>query len=236
MKRLGIVVAIAAEGRSLTKQTITQGQFVHLPEGPLVQFSGMGSKSARLAAGRLLQNDAEALVSWGSAGGLIPELLPGTLILPQKVLAANGAVYSADREWHERLCKRLEAHIDFHKGTLVESLAVLTSSTEKTALFKRTGAVAVDMESAAVAAVAHGSGVPFVAIRAIVDPAGTIIPKSVLSAIDEFGQLRFFRFLKELLRRPMDLFALIRLGHNFRVADLSLASVACLTGSNLLAP
>ncbi|HSB07130.1 MAG TPA: purine phosphorylase [Thermodesulfobacteriota bacterium] len=236
MKRLGIIVAMTAEARSLTKQTVTQGQLIHLPEGPLVQLSGTGSKSARLAGGKLLQNDAEALVSWGSAGGLIPELPPGTLILPQKILAANGGVYSADREWHERLCKRLKAHIYFHRGPLVESPEVLTSSAEKTALFKRTGAVAVDMESAAVAAVAHDSGVPFVAIRAIVDPAGMIIPRSVLSAIDEFGQLRFFRFLKELLRRPMDLFTLIRLGHNFRVAHLSLASAACLAGSNLLVP
>ena len=227
---------MTAEARSLTNQVIAHSQFLHLAEGVLVQLSGMGSNRARLAAGKLLENGAKALASWGSAGGLIPGVLPGTLILPQEVLAANGSVYSADGEWYERLCKRLTAHVNFRRGSLAESPAILTSSSGKTALFKRTGAVAVDMESAAVAAVAHHGGVPFVAIRAVADPADTIIPKSILSAIDEFGQLRPFRLLRGLLRHPMDLLTVVRLGHDFRVAQVSLASVVDLTGKNLLVP
>ena len=46
------------------------------------------------------------------------------------------------------------------------------------------------MESAAVIAVAHQAGIPFVAIRAIADRADVMVPQSVLTSLDPFGRLR----------------------------------------------
>ena len=227
---------MTAEGRSLTDQLIGHGQSPYLSEGPWVKCSGVGPTKARLAAWDLVKAGAKALVSWGSAAGLISELLPGTLILPKEVLATNGSVYCSDPHWHKGLCKRLEANLPLHTGPLAESPAILTSSSEKTALFEKTGAVAVDMESAAVAAVAYEAGMPFVAIRAIADPVEMTIPPSILSGVDDFGRLRPFHLVKALSKRPWDLFALVRLHRGFRAAHGSLAMVARLTGSNLLAP
>lgn len=227
---------MTAEGRSLTGQIIGHGQSPHLSEGPWLKCSGVGSTRARLAAWDLVKTGAKALVSWGSAAGLIPGLLPGTLILPKNVLATNASVYCSDPQWHQGLFKRLEAHVGLHIGLLVESPTLLTSLSEKTALFEKTGAVAVDMESAAVAAVAYEAGVPFVAIRAIADPVERTAPQSVLSAVDDSGRLRPFNLLKALAKRPTDLFAWVRLGRDFRAAHASLAMVVRLTGINLLAP
>ncbi len=225
---------MSAEARSLTRQAIAYGQSFQLPEGPLIQVSGVGSNKARRAALNLLEKGARALASWGSAGGLTVTLSPGALILPQRVLAANGAVYPADPEWHERLRKHLSVYIDLHIGPLAESPAILKRSSEKMALFDRTGSIAVDMESAAIAAVAHEANVPFVAIRVIADPSDMTIPESVLSAVDDFGRLRPLRLLREVARRPINGFALIRLTRVFQAAHASLAAVARLTGNRLL--
>jgi hypothetical protein len=60
------------------------------------------------------------------------------------------------------------------EGELIASASVLTGH-EKRAL-AASGAIAVDMESYAVAQAAAQAGVPWLALRAIVDPAGTSLP------------------------------------------------------------
>jgi hypothetical protein len=90
------------------------------------------------------------------------------------------------------------------------------------------------MESGAVASAAQEAGISFMAIRAISDPFDAMISASILNAIDEFGELDMLRFTKGLLRHPFELLSLIRLGRHFRAAKITLAKVACLTGTNLL--
>jgi adenosylhomocysteine nucleosidase len=119
---------------------------------------------------------------------------------------------------------------------LAESGTVLRSSEEKRALVERTGAIAVDMESGAVARAAQGAHAPFMAIRAIADSADMAIPQSSVEAVDEFGELNLLRFLKELIRQPLELFAMIRLGWNFHTAQVTLGKVARLAGTDLFLP
>ncbi len=232
--RPGIVVATAAEACTLVKGSFRAGILIHLPEDSLVSVSGMGAKRARLAAQTLLENGATALVSWGVAGGLLPGLSPGRLILPESIVASDQSVYSVDPIWHERLWKRLKLRFDLHRGTLAESKGVLASCAEKAVLFHRTGAVAVDMESASVALVAQKAGIPLMVIRAIADTAETAIPRSVLDSIDECGRVRLSRIFPCLVKRPGELLALVRLGRNFQVARATLSEVVRLAGSHLL--
>jgi adenosylhomocysteine nucleosidase len=236
LRHLGIVVAMMAEARSLVRKPIITGDLIHLPEGILVQISGIGPRRAGGAAKNLLEHGATALLSWGSAGGLIPTLSPGSLVLPGKVIGADQSSYSTDPTWHGHLFNRLKGYVDLYQGPLAESVVVLKSSAEKRVLFERTGAMAVDMESGAVAKVAQDAHVPFMAIRAIADSADMAVPQNSLGAIDEFGELNLHRLLKELIRHPFELFAMIRLGWNFRAAQVTLAKVATLAGSHLLIP
>ena len=234
MTSLGIITALNAEARSLTKEPIGKRELVQLPGGVLVQVSGVGAKWASLGAKTLLEKGAKALLSWGSAGGLISKLSPGSLILPKTIFGADEALYHTDAAWHKRLWSRLKGCIDLHEEPLAEATAVLTHFTEKAALFQRTGAIAVDMESAAVAAVAKEAGVPFMAVRAIADSVDMTIPQCALS--NEFGRLNVSSLLKGLAKQPFDLFTLFRLGRSFLAAQKTLARVARLAGSNLLAP
>jgi len=211
-----------AEARTLTRRLIPFGGEVCLREGVFLYLGGVGPTRSRLAAEALLGRGADALLSWGSAGGLVSNLPPGSLVLPKTVIAADQTAYPVDMKWHA--------------DPMAESPAVLARPAEKKALFRRSGAIAVDMESAAVAAVAQKAKIPFMIIRAIADTVDRTVPQSILAAVDGFGRLRFFELLKGIVKRPTELLALVQLARDFRAACASLAAVARLTGGNFLAP
>jgi adenosylhomocysteine nucleosidase len=107
LSALGIVVAVTAEARSLVKQSVANGELICLPDGAMLTVSGMGPKRATMASRALLEKGATALLSWGSAGGLSPNLFPGSLILPKTVIASNRSLYQVDASWHRSLCNQL---------------------------------------------------------------------------------------------------------------------------------
>ena len=231
---LGVEVALKAEAKCLARgQRITE-DFIYLPGGILVRLSGIGSGRARLAARALLGKGVSALLSWGCAGGLHPRVSPGDLILPKTVIAADQSLFYTDADWHRCLYACLKGHVDLHTDPLIESPSVLTDFDDKLAFSRRYGAVAVDMESAAVARVACQAGVPFMAIRAVADPSDMSIPLSGLLAVDEHGQVCLLRLLRRLLRHPADLFPLIHLGMYFHSARVTLKKVARLAGKDLV--
>jgi adenosylhomocysteine nucleosidase len=229
-------VAVPAEARSLAKQPIATGELIHLSEGAVLKVSGMGPRQAALASRALLEKGATALLSWGSAGGLAPELFPGNLILPKTVIASDQSLYHVEVSWHQRLCNRLRGRVEFHTEPLVESTAVVCTPAEKAVLFHRTGAIGVDMESASVAAVAQEAQVPFMVVRAIADSINTTIPESALNAADEFGRSSFLKLIQGLAKHPGEIFDLVHIARHYRAAQRTLAMVARLTGYNPLVP
>jgi adenosylhomocysteine nucleosidase len=227
-------VAVTAEARSLLKRSIANGELIYLPDRVMLAVSGMGPRRAGVASRTLLEKGATALLSWGSAGALTSKLSPGSLILPNTVIASDQALYHVDAAWHNRLCSRLEGHVDFHTEPMVESTMVVCTPAEKAILFRETGAIGVDMESAAVATVAQEEGIPFMVVRAVADAMDITIPKSTLNAFDEFGQLNLLKLIQGFVQHPTELFALVRIARNHRAAQRTLAAVARLTGNNLL--
>lgn len=230
MSGLGIVVAMASEARTLTKAPWSPGELLRFPGGGILNISGIGARRAGAAARVLLSAGVKGLVSWGTAGGLIPELTPGNLILPRVILRSDQTCHEVDPAWRRRLCEQLEGRLSFHEGPVGESPKVLVTPQDKQAFSSRTGAVAVDMESGAVAAVASGAKVPFIAIRAVSDPLDTVLPFTALKAFDRFGRLDALKFVRELARTPQDIPRWWRFMRQFRSAKETLASVAHLTG------
>ena len=174
MNPAGVVAALAAEARVLgPAQPRGQGLAV-LADGNLLAVSGMGSRAARSAAERLIDAGATSLVSWGLAGGLDPELEAGAVCLPREVIAADGS-----RSAHRAILAGVPvmllslpvAPASPHDALLTAEHALETTA-DKGAARRATGACAVDMESSAVAQVADAHGVPFIAVRVIVDTAG----------------------------------------------------------------
>jgi adenosylhomocysteine nucleosidase len=98
------------------------------------------------------------------------------------------------------------------------------------------GAMAADMESAAVAASARCAGVPWLAVRAVADAADVTLPSAIVHAMDGQGRVRVTRLAAALLRRPRDVAAIPPLAHGFYAALGTLRAVAHRAGPALLAP
>jgi adenosylhomocysteine nucleosidase len=222
---VGVVCALAAEARQLGPATRRQALLSSLGDGTLLAVSGMGDAAASRGARALIDAGASALVSFGVAGGLDPALAAGTLLLPSEVAAVDGTAIATARRWREQLGAALAAHGPVACGRLLTSARAIGSVADKAALFRSTGAAAVDMESLSVAQAAATRRLPFIAVRAIVDTAADVLPRAVTAAADSAGRLRLWRLLGALALAPADLLTLIRLARCFRAASRSLAAV-----------
>ena len=228
----GVVAALGAEARTLGATAARGDGLAATRDGILVAVSGIGGAAATLAAHRLADAGAGTLVSWGLAGGLDPELAAGTICLPEFVVDGAGDGLPTDHHWRELVAAGLAARRKVVHGTLFSSEQTLNDAGAKTAAFQRTGACVVDMESHAIAAVAALRGLPFIAIRVVVDTAADSLPGSVLAA-SSAGRVRPWRLLEGLARSPRDLLPLLRLALRYRAARQALVAVAA---SGALAP
>ncbi|MGH8489909.1 MAG: purine phosphorylase [Gammaproteobacteria bacterium] len=230
---LGIVTALAAEARCIAKSLGPIPGLTRLGD-TLLYVSGIGQARARQAGETLVAQGARALLSWGTAGALASVLRPGDVIVADTILMSD-TPFPVDAAWRARLAARLEQHLRVHTGAILHTADVIPTPYEKRMLFERTGALAVDMESAAVAQVARSAKIPFAVLRAIVDPQMMAIPAAALAAIDELGHPRIARLLFALARNPRDLVGLLRLSACFRAALASLKRAAEIAGTDLCA-
>ena len=224
MNEVGVVAALAAEARSLGFSKPQPDGTVRLGDGTLVMVSGMGMAGAQAAAHSLLEAGARALMSFGLAGGLDPGLRAGSIILPTEVVAADGERFVTSIHWRESLGAALATQCRLTSGRLLTSARPIDTVAAKAAAFTRTGAVAVDMESAAVGRAAAEREVPFVAVRAIVDTALDELPPAVIAA-SVAGKVRLLRLVRGLAMAPGELPAVLRLVQRYRAALRSLSSV-----------
>ena len=222
--RVGIVTALAAEARRLGSITARPDGLSTLPNGNFVCVAGLGVAAAR-GAETLVRAGAKSLLSFGLAGGLDPTLRAGTVFVPGQVIGGGG-VFGCARESRERLSRALAPLAPLVGGKLLTSARPVESPAAKAALFNSTGAAAVDMESVSIARVARDSGLPFVAVRVIVDTAKDRVPASAWRVAGGDGQLRPWPIVFAVMRRPHDLGALIRLALRYRVAIRALDAVA----------
>jgi adenosylhomocysteine nucleosidase len=221
----GVVAALDLEARSFRPRTRRRDGLLEVGDGTLVAVSGMGRAAAVDAAGALVDAGATALVSWGLAGGLDPELRAGTICLPSMVVSRDGARFTTDLHWREILTAAISRRLIVVSGKLLTSAVAIQDVAAKAAAFGETGAVAVDMESTGVAEVAALNKLPFVAVRAIVDTAGDTLPRAVMAAGTE-GPVRLARLILGIASSPRELAPLLRLANRYRAATRALGAVA----------
>jgi adenosylhomocysteine nucleosidase len=225
LNAVGVVAALAAEARALGPAVKQIGNVGRLSDGTLLAVSGMGCTAAGVAAARLIEAGASALMSFGLAGGLDPELAAGSVVFPSEVISRDGARFPTSVQWRERLTAAMPTQRPVAGGKLLTSVQAIDTVADKAVAFRETGAVAVDMESLAVAQVAAAHRLPFLVARVIVDTAADVLPRAVVAA-SLGGQVRIWRLIGGLALAPGELAALIRLASRYRVATRSLAAVA----------
>jgi adenosylhomocysteine nucleosidase len=230
----GVVAALVAEARTLGSRARQGAGPAAVGDGTLVMVSGMGLAAAAAAAQSLLDAGATALVSWGLAGGLDPALPAGTICLPTLVISETGASFGTAHHWREAVAAAIASRRRVADGKLLSNPRAIVDVAGKAAAFRHTGAVAVDMESSAVAEVAAQHRVPFLAVRVIVDAAGDAVPGAARAlTAGGSGQVNIAHLLRGLAGTPGDIVPLLRLARRYRLATRALASVA---RSGVLAP
>lgn len=227
MAKIGIICGLPVEARCLVKQSLPIGRTLHLNAGFLVHTAGMGPERAKIAAGNLIKEGVKGLISWGTAGGLSPNVFPGDLLLPQLVINLEKEAYCIDENW------RIKFHDHFnnlvvHSGTLLQVNQIITSTEHKRLLFETSQALAVDMESAAIAAVAQDKKIPFLAIRTIVDDANFHFPQWLHHSLNAHGRLQLGALGHKLVLQPSRVKDLVRLAQSFANAKATLNKVATL--------
>ena len=165
-------------------------------------------RRAAEVARAMVAEGAGALMSFGIAGGLDPSLGPGLIVIADKVVDLEGRSFPCHGPWVDALL-RLDGGFD--SGAILGSDQPILTPQHKQHLFRRSQALAVDMESHAVAEVALDAGLPFLAIRAIGDPAARAVPAAALAGLGPEGNTRAMPVIWNLMKRPADIVSIWRL-------------------------
>lgn len=227
--RLGVVTGLQFEAEIVRRRAQeTAANNAAGQDSLAVVCKGPGQTRAGEAASALLADGATALLSFGVAGGCDPALPPGTAIVATGVrdLGIGGEVLYTNREWQRRMKSMLLGNVLLETAQIASANAPLTRSRDKRALFEDVGAAAVDMESAAVARAAVGASVPFMALRVVIDPVDLSVPPAAVSGMRPDGSTAAAAVTGSVLRRPGDLWALIRLAKCDRAARKALSGAA----------
>ncbi|HTI70874.1 MAG TPA: hypothetical protein VMF06_12975 [Candidatus Limnocylindria bacterium] len=173
--------------------------------------TGMGPVHARKTAERILEA-GENQVVWtcGYAGGLNPELGVGAV------------VYSADAGFPFQ--GGLAAGLA-RQARLVTIDTVAVSRSDKAALRSRSGADAVDMESAIIREIAALRGIPSATVRTVSDTADQDLPLDFNALSTSAGGIHPFKLALALIGAPQKIPRLIRFGGETARAAEALAEV-----------
>lgn len=245
---IGVVAALPAEARVLTRAADKMMQGLPAKGKIVVRQSGIGLQAARRQA-KYLADISELLVSFGVSGGLHPALKTGDLVLADRVLTWDpGLFLTAARKQNDKAAphklsptqalplsfradaglidyiaeKFQENTIHFYQGPILCSPKPISTAASKVSAHRLTGALAVDMESCAVCEVAEEAGLPFFCLRAVCDSADQTVADTLLAMVDDQGNPRIGYLLAHLVRRPWLLQDVIQMACRFRQALIAL--------------
>jgi len=165
--------------------------------GLQILLTGMGRRNAERAIGKAFAEGLpQRVITAGFAGGLVPDLASGTV------------VFSVDKELglEPALLAVGARPIRFHC-----SERVLTTAEQKRAVHEKTGAEAVEMESAYIQSLCRARQVPVVTVRIILDTASEDLSLDFNQLLTADQRIDPLKLALTLLKSPSKISALLRL-------------------------
>lgn len=197
---LGLMGAIEAEVVSLRAaladprpetvlgQEVTTGQLEGVDVAVL--RSGVGKVNAALGAAALRTAGADRIVFTGVAGGLAPEVGVGDLVVADDVVQhdvdvtalgrAPGELLGEPAAWRaddrlraacEHAAREVSGGAGVHTGRIASGDQFIASVAQRVRIVEQFGALAAEMEGAAMAQACARMGVPWAVVRSISDSA-----------------------------------------------------------------
>ena len=190
--------------------------------------SGVGEEraagAAEIAVGAF---HPSGVISAGFSGSLRKEIEVGGLVLADQVMTSDdggrAVIRCDDRLLDAARGAALRSGSKVFVGPIVCARAVLVTAEAKRETGRKTGALAVDMESAGAGRVASRAGVPFLAVRAVSDPEDADFGFDPANWIAPDGSLRVLHGIGSVCRDPKSISGLIRMGASSRRAARALA-------------
>lgn len=224
--KTGIVAALPQEMATIVQPIPSPGVVVSPRDNLFCILSGVGARCAFESARKLLERGIDRLVSWGCAGALAPDLCSGDLLLPEVVIASNHRKWTLDEDWRMELMLQVGESCRLWQGSLYTSESPVTTKSARKRLYEETGAIAVDLESSAIAEFAGRKGIPVVVLRAVADSCETGIPGFIRDSIGKDGTIDGRAFFQKLLVRPSEWAKTIRMVREFRASCSTLSLIA----------
>jgi len=179
--------------------------------------TGIGPAAGARAAERVLASvEVDHVVVVGIAGGIGPSVAIGDLVVPEEVVdLATGARYRPSPLGPVA-----------PRGTLVTSDGLLVDRAEIDRL-EKSGVIAIDMESAAIAGVCQARGIPCSVFRAISDRADDgSVDEAIFGLTRPDGRADWPAVVRFLLTRPGRIPQLVRLARGMGLATDTAAAAA----------
>jgi hopanoid-associated phosphorylase len=154
------------------------------------------------------------IVSFGVAGGLDPALRAGDAVIARSIVTDTGS-YQSDEAWTRALLAALPGSLH---GDISGADVPVAHPSGKLALRHAHRTVAVDTESHVAAVVAARRGIPFAAVRVVLDPAHRCLPPAALVPLRRDGRADLRAVLGSVRKDLGQISDLLRI-----VADASLA-------------
>lgn len=226
MSRIGIIAALPAEAKCLYSKKLKAGVPIEIQQDVFLCLSGIGHESALHAAKKLVTLKVDALISWGVAGAIEHSLNAGDVILAKSIINGESR-YSISEDWLSRISEHfLPSEPNIFSGDIASSKEICASIKDKQHLLKKTEALAVDMESAAVAETATVNNLDLLVIRTISDNADTAIPEAILKHTNNLGQPRIFNFMLSCILKPNQIREIYSLASGYKKGLASLSEIA----------
>lgn len=182
-----------------------------------VEIAVRAASMAELSASRL-----EAVVSTGYCGALDPNLRESQIVVATEILdSTKNEIF---------VCAAVECDSEFVSGRIVSQDRVAISAAEKQELLRH-AAVAVDMESAGVAARAKRAGLPFAAVRVVSDRADESFALDLNRMRTAEGRIASGKIIGYALTHPKVISELLRLKRRAEGASRALGEF--LVGSRI---
>lgn len=156
---------------------------------------GIGFARARRATLAMIEAHSPSwILSVGYSGALCDGMDVGDIVMANSIADTHGQQLTIDINMPEQK--------GLHVGRFVTTDQMVRLVSEKQSLHQKYEAIAVDMESLAVAQVCQEMRTKFMSVRSISDDLSADLPPEVMTVLGESGSLRWGATLNSLWKRP----------------------------------